>query len=67
MDWKISKKCGEQFNYHCLTERCFFFRIAICFSNIQKQLLQITSKNLNKLFTVMGGNFKFQAQDSDLD
>ena len=64
MDWKISKKCGEQFNYHCLTERRFF-RIAICFSNIQKQLLQITSKNLNKLFTVMGGNFKFQAQDSD--
>ena len=23
--------------------------------------------NLNKLFTIMGGNFKFQVQDSDLE
>ena len=34
-----------------------------------KYIFQITilSKNLNKLFTDLGGKFKFSAQDSDLE
>ena len=43
-------------------------RFAFQISKSQKKILQITIlSNMNKLFTVMGGNFKFQVQDSDLE
>jgi hypothetical protein len=50
----------------------FFSESAMRFSNLQISK-KIYSKslscawNLNKLFTVMGGQFKFQVQDSDLE
>ena len=50
----------------------FFSESAICFSNPQSSNKNYSKSlswawNLNKLFTVMGGNFKFQAQDSFLE
>ena len=50
----------------------FFSESEIRFSNLpisQKNYSKNLSWawNLNKLFTVMGGNFKFQVQDSDLE
>ena len=56
-----------------LVEVAFFQKVRFVFqiSKSPKKLLQITilslSLKLNKLFTVMGGNFKFQVQDSDLE
>ena len=66
--------CNEVFkwnNFHCSESNSsklkvvFFSESEIRFSNLQKILFQITI--FNKLFTVMGGNFKFQVQDSDLE
>ena len=41
----------------------------MCFSNLQNKYSKSLSWawNLNKLFTVIGGKFKFQVQDSDLE
>ena len=47
----------------------FFSESAMCFSHCQNKYSKSLSWawNLNKLFTVMGGKFKFQVQDSDLE
>ena len=43
----------------------FFSNLQICKRNYSKSLYW--AWNLNKLFTIMDGNFKFQVQDSDLE
>ena len=47
----------------------FFSEISMRFSNLQNKYSKSLSWawNLNKLFIVMGGKFKFQVQDSDLE
>ena len=50
----------------------FFSESEICFSNLSISQKNYSKKlfwacNLNNLFNVMGGNFKFQAQDSFLE
>ena len=46
----------------------FYSESAIRFSNLQKKIFQITILSLKAfLFTVIGGKFKFQVQDSDLE
>ena len=47
----------------------FYSESAIRFSNLQKKYSKLLfwTWNLNLLFTVIGGKFKLQVQDSDLD
>ena len=47
----------------------FFSESAMCFSHCQNKYSKSLSWawNLNELFTVMGGKFKFQIQDSNLE
>ena len=68
----MSTKTKQLRNNHEVVKSVFFSESEICFLNLQISQ-NIYSKspswvwNLNKLFTVMGGNSNFQVQDSDLE
>ena len=76
LDSNQREKLQATFNEEIVSINCwitskgvFFSESEICFSNLQKKYSKSLSWawNLNKLFTVMSGNFKFQVQDSDLE
>ena len=54
---------------HISAKGGFFSKSAMCFSHCQNKYSKSVSWawNLNKLFSVMGGKFKFQVQESDLE
>ena len=47
----------------------FFQKVQFDFSNLPKKIFKSLSwaGNLNELYTFVGGKFKFQVQDSDID
>ena len=48
----------------CLWRLCIFDKVTRIH---QVPIIENSSSNLNKLFTVLGGKFKFSAQDRDLE
>ena len=66
---RVYRKEHRKRNRKSITKGDFFSESAMCFSHFQNEYFKSLSWawNLNKLFTVMGGKFKFQVQDSDLE
>ena len=68
--FNVRKKCFHTlFKEKIRTLGSFYSESAMRFSNLQTKYSKSLSWawNLNKLFTVFGGKFQFQCQDSDLE